>query len=142
MTQEHRGSCFCGSIEIVAKGEPVEMGYCHCSDCQSYAGAPLVSFTLWQRENLSIVKGAELLASFNKAGTTERQYCLRCGGHLVNDHAQWGVADVPAALLPTVAFEPSVHLHYGSAVLPVRDGLPKLRDFPAEVGGTGELLAE
>jgi hypothetical protein len=27
-------------------------------------------------------------------------------------------------------------------VLPMRDGLPKLRDFPAEMGGSGEVLAE
>jgi hypothetical protein len=27
-------------------------------------------------------------------------------------------------------------------VLPIRDGLPKLRDFPAEFGGSGEAVAE
>jgi hypothetical protein len=27
-------------------------------------------------------------------------------------------------------------------VLPMRDGLPKLKDFPAEFGGSGEAIAE
>jgi len=27
-------------------------------------------------------------------------------------------------------------------VLPMRDGLPKLRDFPAELGGSGQVIAE
>jgi len=27
-------------------------------------------------------------------------------------------------------------------VLPMRDGLPKLKDFPAELGGSGEAMAE
>ena len=27
-------------------------------------------------------------------------------------------------------------------VLPMRDGLPKLKDFPSEFGGTGEIVAE
>jgi hypothetical protein len=27
-------------------------------------------------------------------------------------------------------------------VLPIRDGLPKLKDFPAEFGGSGEAMAE
>jgi hypothetical protein len=27
-------------------------------------------------------------------------------------------------------------------VLPIRDGLPKMRDVPAEMGGSGETLAE
>jgi hypothetical protein len=31
---------------------------------------------------------------------------------------------------------------YASAVLRMHDGLPKLQDFPAEKGGSGELLPE
>jgi hypothetical protein len=27
-------------------------------------------------------------------------------------------------------------------VLPMRDGLPKLKDFPAEAGGSGETITE
>jgi len=27
-------------------------------------------------------------------------------------------------------------------VLPMKDGLPKLKDFPAELGGSGEQLPE
>jgi hypothetical protein len=27
-------------------------------------------------------------------------------------------------------------------VLPMKDGLPKLKDFPAELGGSGETIAE
>jgi len=26
--------------------------------------------------------------------------------------------------------------------LPIRDGLPKLKDFPTELGGSGETVAE
>jgi hypothetical protein len=29
-------------------------------------------------------------------------------------------------------FEPVIHLHYAEAVLPMKDGLRKLRDFPVE----------
>ena len=31
---------------------------------------------------------------------------------------------------------------YAETVLPMRDGLPKLKDFPAEFGGSGEAIAE
>ncbi len=31
---------------------------------------------------------------------------------------------------------------YESTVLPMKDGLPKLKDFPTELGGSGETLAE
>jgi len=35
-----------------------------------------------------------------------------------------------------------VHVNYAETVLPMRDGLPKLKDFPAELGGSGEHVAE
>ena len=35
-------------------------------------------------------------------------------------------------------FEPEAHYNYESTVLPMKDGLPKLKDFPAELGGSGE----
>ncbi len=53
-----------------------------------------------------------------------------------------GLTDVYAAILPDLQFQPSVHVHYQESVLPIKDGLPKLRDMPAEMGGSGELLAE
>jgi len=43
---------------------------------------------------------------------------------------------------PTLAFAPGVHVNYAETVLPMRDGLPKLKDFPAEFGGSGEAIAE
>jgi hypothetical protein len=46
------------------------------------------------------------------------------------------------ATIPSFPFAPGVHVNYGSTVLPIQDGLPKLKDFPAELGGSGETLAE
>jgi len=37
---------------------------------------------------------------------------------------------------------PGVHVNYAETVLPMRDGLPKFKDFPATFGGSGEQLAE
>jgi hypothetical protein len=33
-------------------------------------------------------------------------------------------------------------VNYQEAVLPMKDGLPKQKDLPAEMGGSGELLPE
>jgi hypothetical protein len=57
-------------------------------------------------------------------------------------HPALGVTDVRAAVVPTVPFKPAVHLNYAETVLPVSDGLPKLKDFPAAAGGSGELVPE
>jgi hypothetical protein len=39
-------------------------------------------------------------------------------------------------------FSPGVHVNYAETVLPMRDGLPKLKDFPKEFGGSGEIMPE
>ena len=39
-------------------------------------------------------------------------------------------------------FSPGVHVNYAETVLPMRDGLPKFNDFPAQFGGSDEQIAE
>jgi hypothetical protein len=60
----------------------------------------------------------------------------------MTDHPTFGLTDVYAATLPTLAFAPALHVNYAETVLPIRDGLPKLKDFPSELGGSGETLPE
>ena len=57
-------------------------------------------------------------------------------------HPTLGLIDVFAATIPTLDFKPTVHVNYQETVLPMKDGLPKLKDFPKEFGGSGELLQE
>ena len=137
-----RGTCFCGAVEIEANGTPLEMGYCHCSSCRAYSGVPISAYVLWKAESVRVTRGAELLGHFNKTGISDRQFCTRCGGHLMNHHPTLGLTDVRPAVLPGIAFAPVVHLHYAETVQAMKDGLPKLRDFPAEAGGSGEILPE
>ena len=47
-------------------------------------------------------------------------------------HDTLGLVDVFAGVIPTMPFKAGVHLNYEETVLPMKDGLPKLRDFPAE----------
>ena len=60
----------------------------------------------------------------------------------MTNHPSLGLVDVYAATLPTLKFTPAVHVNYAETVLPMRDGLPKFKDFPAEFGGSGEQIAE
>jgi hypothetical protein len=118
------------------------MGYCHCRSCRSWSGGPVNAFSLWPPEAVEVVKGAEHLATYNKTAMSFRKFCRLCGGHLMADHPPLKLVDVFAATIPDLAFAPKVHVNYAETVLPMRDGLPKLRDFPAEFGGSGEMMAE
>ena len=137
----HEGSCFCGAVGVAVRGEPVGMGYFHCESCRSWSASPVNGFTLWQADSVEVTRGAEHVASFNKTPRSTRKWCTKCGGHLMTDHPHWGLVDVFAATLPTLAFKPGVHVNYAESVLHINDGLPKLRDFPAELGGTGQAIA-
>jgi len=57
-------------------------------------------------------------------------------------HPPLQMVDVFTATIPTLTFAPQVHVNYAETVLPMRDGLPKLKDFPKEFGGSGDIVAE
>lgn len=42
----------------------------------------------------------------------------------------------------STGFQPQFHLNYESAVLKMKDGLPKFKDFPTDFGGSNELMKE
>ena len=142
MTTKTTGACFCGAVEIEVTGAPEGMGYCHCSSCRSWSAGPVNAFTLWKTENVKVTKGADQIGRFVKTERSDRQYCKRCGGHLMTAHPLWNLIDVYAATIPGIEFRPGVHVNYAETVLPMKDGLPKLRDFPPELGGTGQMVPE
>jgi len=142
MTKTYQGACFCGAVQIEIQGEPAAMGYCHCESCRSWSAGPVNAFSLWQPDAVKIMAGGEHLATFSKTPFSERQYCSKCGGHVMTNHPPIGLIDVYAATLPTLKFAPGVHVNYAQTVLPIRDGLPKLKDFPKEFGGSGETMPE
>jgi len=136
------GSCFCGAVKLEISGTPEGMGYCHCSSCRSWSGGPVNAFTLWKPEAIRITAGAEHVATFQKTPFSQRKCCAKCGGHLMVDHPPLGLVDVFASTIPSLKFTPGVHINYAETVLPMRDGLPKLKDFPSEFGGSGQAVPE
>ncbi len=92
MADRHRGTCFCWALEIEATGAPLEIGYCHCASCRHYSGAPLSPYLLWRAEDVTVTEGADLLGRFNKTGMSDRQHCIRCGGHVMTSHPGMGLS--------------------------------------------------
>jgi hypothetical protein len=138
----HTGKCFCGAVEFTVTGEPAAMGYCHCSSCREWSAGPVNAFTLWPTDHVKVTKGEGNIGVYHRTDRSLRKWCKTCGGHIFTEHPQWKMIDVYAAVIPAVKFKPALHVHYQETVLPMKDGLPKQRDFPKELGGTGELLKE
>lgn len=138
----YKGSCFCGAVQFTVTGEPAGMGYCHCGDCRRWSAGPVNAFTLWQPGAVKVTQGADNIRIHNKTARSSRKWCVACGGHLFTDHPHWSLVDVYAATIPDFPFKPGVHVHYQETVLPMKDGLPKMKDLPKDMGGSGETIPE
>ncbi|WP_346839712.1 GFA family protein [Microbulbifer sp. SAOS-129_SWC] len=136
------GSCFCGAVRIRVTGAPAAMGYCHCESCRSWSAGPVNAFTLWKPEAVEVTQGQDKIGTYHKTPNTYRKWCQVCGGHIFSEHPGMGLTDVYAAVIPDLPYEPTVHVNYQETKLRIRDGLPKLKDFPKEMGGSGILLDE
>jgi len=134
MADKHTGACFCGAVEIEVTGAPEAMGYCHCRSCRSWSAGPVNAFTLWKPANVKVTKGAEFVGRFMKTPVSDRQFCTKCGGHLMTDHPPLGLTDVLRADHP----EPP--LRTGRACELCRDGAAhegrtaQAEGFPGGVG--------
>ncbi|MFI5307413.1 MAG: GFA family protein [Polyangiales bacterium] len=138
----YQGKCFCGAVEFTVTGEPAGMGYCHCASCRLWSAGPVNAFTLWAPTSVKVTKGADKIATHNKTPQSGRKWCTKCGGHLFTEHPPWNLVDVYAATIPEFPFKPGLHVHYQETVLHIRDGLPKMKDMPKEMGGSGVTLPE
>ena len=140
--KSYKGACFCGAVQFTVTGEPAAMGYCHCDSCRKWSAGPVNVFTLWKPDALRITRGADDIASFAKTPKSQRKWCKVCGGHLFTVHPHWSLVDVYAAVIPDFPYQAGVHVNYQESRLPLRDGLPKMKDLPKEMGGSGAVLAE
>ena len=125
----HSSSCFCGEVKFEVTGNPVAMGYCHCSSCRHWSAGPVNAFTLWQPDAVKVTQGAANIGTYSKTPASLRKWCKKCGGQLFTDHPTMGLVDIYAAVLPKLKFDPQLHVHYQETVLRIRDGKPKMNRF-------------
>jgi len=138
----YQGSCFCGAVQFEVTGEPAAAGYCHCDSCRKWSASPINAFSLWQPEAVKVTRGEDNIGTYNKTERSYRKWCKTCGGHVFTQHPGFGLIDVYAAVIPDMPFDPHLHVFYEETVLRIHDGLPKMADIPAELGGSGRTLPE
>jgi len=138
----YQGSCFCGAVRFTVTGEPAAMGYCHCESCRAWSAAPVNAFTLWKPNAVQIIQGTENIRTYSKTPLSFRKWCKTCGGHVFTEHPTWGVTDVYAAVIPDFPYQAGIHVNYEETKLRIQDGLPKMKDLPKEMGGSGANIPE
>lgn len=74
------GGCHCGRIRFKAEVDPLTVGICHCSDCQSLSGSPYRAMVSAVAETFSIEGEPTIYIKTADSGTRRAQaFCPVCG---------------------------------------------------------------
>lgn len=112
VTSSVDGSSFWGTMQIVVRGEPVAMGYCHSDSCRRRSASPVNAFTVCKPDAVRITRGANQVGTYNKTPRSFRKSCKACGGPILAGRPQHGLIDLYAATIPGLAFTAGVRVNY------------------------------
>ena len=74
------GGCLCGEVRYEISKPAIDINYCHCRMCQRFAGAPVVSGSMYSTEALRFTKGEPKY--YKSSPFAERGFCANCGSSL------------------------------------------------------------
>lgn len=77
--KEFIGGCFCGNIRYVATAV-FDAGYCHCSMCRRFSGAPASAWFNVRDEDFALTAGAP--SQYRSSEHFSRYFCSVCGTHV------------------------------------------------------------
>jgi hypothetical protein len=91
------GGCHCGAIRYRVTGDALHHALCHCSDCRRHAGAPMVGWTMYPIDAVTVEKGNPKVYASSEHG--RRHFCAECSTGLfyINEHVLPGLIDVQSA---------------------------------------------
>src|ERR1700680_1228737 len=131
----YAGGCLCGAVRYEVSGPAANLCFCHCVSCRRAAGAPMVPWATFAREQFRVTRGR--LAQYRSSAPVVRGLCAVCGTSLTYRHeGRAGEIDVTLATLDEAAARaPQMHVWVAEKLPWVRisDGLPQ---YAGSVSGT------
>ena len=131
-TKMFRGGCFCGAVRFELS-EVFDAGYCHCSICRRFSGAPLVAWANAPARAFRITAGNP--KGFASSDHWVRLFCPTCGAPVYGRPATpRDSSDRVCIFTPSLddpeAIRPTAHIWCGSGFtdFDTRDDLPRFRE--------------
>lgn len=128
----HRGSCLCGAIRFVCRGEPLHFNMCHCTMCQKFHGAVAGPYLRYAAEDV-VIEGEALETKYVSSEWATRTFCRQCGSSFrYLYHPQPELMFLAAGLLDTPLPEgPTQHIFVKDKCswYEILDGRPQLRSW-------------
>lgn len=129
------GGCHCGAIRYRVEGELIVHALCHCSDCRRHAGAPMVGWTMYARDAVTVIKGEPKIYESSEYG--RRHFCPDCGTGLfyINEQMLPGIIDIQSATYDDPdAVPPIAHIQVAERISWVERAheLPSFERYPPQ----------
>lgn len=90
MINQFKGSCCCGNIEIASENSPEYIATCHCNRCKKRNGVPFSSYVAFKNQDLKILKGSELISTYDIPNSGKKHFCSNCGTPLFKENKKMG----------------------------------------------------
>jgi hypothetical protein len=128
-----RGGCYCGAIRFEVD-DLFDAGYCHCSICQRFSGAPAVAWANTPARNFRLIRGTP--SAFSSSDHWVRYFCPTCGAPVYQRRPAPPVdgSDLLCILIPSLddprSVRPTAHI-WCSSRLPffdTTDDMPRFDD--------------
>jgi len=82
------GGCMYGAIRYEATGQPINVAYCHCTDCRGYTGAPVVVWAAFETRKVRFTKGER--KQYESSPGRNWGFCNQCGTSLTWEGESFG----------------------------------------------------
>ena len=79
MSKKIMGKCHCGSVAWEADLPPKIVLICHCNMCRELSGSDYSTWVVMKSEDFTLLKGAELLNSYQATDKFSKSFCSQCG---------------------------------------------------------------
>ena len=81
-----RGHCLCGSVTIAAKGEPLTVSNCHCTECRRATGAAFATLLVFNWADVTVSGATKSFRHASDRGTQmTKTFCPSCGSPLYSE---------------------------------------------------------
>jgi hypothetical protein len=92
----------CGAVRMTVRFPSRFCAHCHCESCRRAHAAGFVTWVGFQKEQVRVDQGAELLAAYESSPGTQRTFCRQCGTRMTFESAKWpGETHLPLACFDT-----------------------------------------
>lgn len=123
------GGCLCGAVRLEVQLPSLWCAHCHCSMCQRFHGAPLVTWVGFRADAVTFTVGETRVSWYASSPPAQRGFCGQCGSSFLFRSERWpGELHISLTnLFGAIDREPEAHVFYGSHApwLVLGDKLPR-----------------